>query len=52
MREAGGTAEAETDFARRTFVWNPSLTRRAVQIARHVKWRAKYAAWKLLNPES
>jgi hypothetical protein len=52
LRESGATADAEAEFARRTFVWNPSLTRRAVQIARHVKWRAKYAAWKLLNPES
>ena len=52
MREAGASAEEEADFARTTFVWNPSLPKRAMQIARGLKWRARYAAWKLRNPES
>ena len=51
MREAGATAEEEAEFARRTFVWNPSVAQRGIQLARNLKWRSLYAAWKLLNSE-
>jgi hypothetical protein len=52
LREAGASAEEEADFARTTFVWNPSLTRRPIQIARNLKWRIKYAAWAYMSSET
>lgn len=51
LRDAGASAEEEAEFARRTFVWNPSVAQRAVQAARDVKWRVLYALWKVRNPQ-
>ena len=47
LRTSGGTEADEAQMAREVFVWNPTVTDRAIQAARNVKARIRYDWWRM-----